>query len=296
LARHGELTLTAALTAQLGQISRATVQRRLTRLAQDTPRLPRRGPERANQVVRTIPTGRIPWDIQEPGHFEADTVHHCGGLASGEYVHTIQLVDVATGWSERVAVLGRSQRQMEAGFRHLQGRLPFPIRELHPDNGSEFLNDHLVRYWGATIPGLALSRSRPWHKNDPSAGRSTWNRRTILPQEGRAYLGHWRLDTPAQCTALNELYDRMWLYYNLFQPVLHLQEKWVEEGQIRRKWDTAQTPLDRLLATNVGAAAQRAALVHLRAQTNPRALRREIYARLDQLLTALVVTPQAPAA
>ena len=70
-----------------------------------------------------------------------------------EYVHTIQLVDVATGWSGWVAVLGRSQRQMEAGFRRLQARLPFPIRELHPDNGSEFLNDHLVRYWSAIMPG-----------------------------------------------------------------------------------------------------------------------------------------------
>ncbi len=76
------------------------------------------------------------------------------------------MVDVATGWSERVAVLGRGQAAMEAGFRRILGRLPFPVRQLHPDNGSAFRNNHLVRFWGEEITGLKLSRSRPYHKND----------------------------------------------------------------------------------------------------------------------------------
>src|SRR5436190_15910570 len=148
LAAHGELRLTADVEAQLAQISRASVQRRLQRLAQDTPRLPRGGPERAsrtNAVARQIPMRRLAWDEPEPGHFEVDLVHHGGSEPLGEYAHTLELIDVATGWSERVAVLGRSQRAMEAGFRRVLARLPFPVRELHPDNGSEFLNDHLVR-------------------------------------------------------------------------------------------------------------------------------------------------------
>ena len=110
--------------------------------------------------------GRIPWDTRESGHFEVDLVHHSGSSTSGEYVHTLQMVDVALGWSERVAVLGRGQRAMELGFRRIQARFPYQIRELHPDNGSEFLNDHLVRFWGSEITGLKLSRSRPWKKND----------------------------------------------------------------------------------------------------------------------------------
>ena len=105
---------------------------------------------------------RIAWDESEPGHFEVDLVHHGGHEPVGEYVSTLQLVDVATGWSERVALLGRSQRQMEAGFRRMLARLPFAVRELHPDHGSEFLNDHLVRFWGEAITGLTLSRSRPY--------------------------------------------------------------------------------------------------------------------------------------
>jgi len=79
---------------------------------------------------------RLSWATASPGTFEADLVHHCGMVAAGEYIHTLQLVDIATGWSERVAVLGRSQEAMVKGFRRVQSRLPFPITHLHPDNGS----------------------------------------------------------------------------------------------------------------------------------------------------------------
>ncbi len=208
LARHGELRLTEELAAQLGCISRASVQRRLTRLAQDVRRLPRRGAEwanRANALLRRVPMTRIAWDEAEPGHFEVDLVHHSGHEAVGEYVHTLQLVDVATGWSERVAVLGRGQMAMEAGFRRVLARLPFPVRELHPDNGGEFFNHHLVRFWGEAITGLTLSRSRPYKKND---NRFVEQKNDSLV---RAYLGYARLDTPAQCDALNALYDDMWV-------------------------------------------------------------------------------------
>lgn len=284
LARHGELRLTEGLEAQLGAISRASVQRRLTRLAQDTPRLPRRGPERANQVARQIPMGRLPWDEAAPGAFETDLVHHCGPVAAGEYVHTLQLVDVATGWSERVAILGRRQRAMEAGFRRVLARLPFAVRHLHPDNGSEFLNAHLVRIWGEEVTGLQLSRSRPYQKND---NRFVEQKNATLV---RAYLGHARLDTAAQAAALDALYDQMWTYYNLFQPVLHLVAKTAAGTRLRRTWDEAQTPFARLCATGALPAARRSELEALHARTNPRALRREIYAATARLLAP----PPAP--
>jgi hypothetical protein len=278
LARHGELRLDAELVEQLGRISIATVQRRLRRLGQDTPRLPRQGPEAANRVARTIPMKRIPWDTAAPGHFEVDLVHHSGPVTEGDYVHTLQMVDVATGWSERIAVLGRSQRAMEAGFQRILARLPFPVRELHPDNGSEFLNAHLVRFWGEAITGLTLSRSRPYHKND---NRFVEQKNDTLV---RAYVGHGRLDTPEQCAALNALYDQMWVYYNLFQPVLHLIEKTAHGTRVHRRWDAAMPPFERLTATDALPLEQRATLEALREATNPRALRRAIHADLDALL------------
>jgi len=280
LAGFGELRLTSELEAQLCRISRPTVQRMLTKLSRDAYRLPRRGPERANHLTREIPMGRVPWDTAEPGHFEIDLVHHCGSSTSGEYVHTLQLVDVALGWSERVAVLGRGQRAMEDGFRRVLARLPYPIRQLHPDNGSEVLNNHLVRFWGEEITGLKLSRSRPWQKND---NRFVEQKNDSLV---RAYFGNERLDTRAQCEALNETYDQMWVYYNLFQPVLHLVAKDVVEGKVRRKWDDAKSPYQRLIATGRLDPAAEARLADLYARTNPRGLRQRIYELRDGLWTA----------
>lgn len=271
LAAFGECRLTPEVEAQLGAISRATVQRMLTALPRPTPRLPRGGPEQAARGRREIPMGRLPWQTDEPGHFEVDLVHHGGTSAAGEYVHTLQMVDVATGWSERVAVLGRGQAAMEAGFRRILGRLPFPVLELHPDNGSEFFNNHLVRFWGEAITGLKLSRSRPYHKND---NRLVEQKNATLV---RAYLGFGRLDTAAQASALDHLYEHLWVYYNLFQPVLHLVAKEVTTEQVRRRWDTATTPYQRLLATDGLNADWRATLAARYTQTNPRQLRRRIY-------------------
>jgi hypothetical protein len=245
LAAFGECHLTPEVEAQLGRISRANVQRMLHTMVCPPPRLPRGGPEQANHARRDVPMGRLPWDTATPGHFEVDLVHHCGSSTVGEYVHTLQLVDVATGWSERVAVLGRSQAAMEASFRRILGRLPFPVIELHPDNGGEFFNHHLVRFWGEAITGLKLSRSRPYHKND---NRLVEQKNDTLV---RAYLGYGRLDTAGQAAALDALYERLWVYYNLFQPVLHLQEKVVTADRLRRKWDAAATPYQRLVATGV---------------------------------------------
>ncbi|HLC29502.1 MAG TPA: integrase, partial [Dehalococcoidia bacterium] len=207
--------------------------------------MPRRTPQPPNRVLRGVPMERLSWATTVPGSFETDLVHHCGPVAAGTYVHTLQLVDVATGWSERVAVLGRNQEQMVEGFRRVQVRLPFPITHLHPDNGSEFFNDHLVRYFGEEITGLTLSRSRPYQKND---NRFVEQKNATLV---RAYLGYGRLETPRQCEAVNALYDQLWVYYNLFQPVLHQVSKEVVNGKLRRRWDRAQTPYQRLRVSGV---------------------------------------------
>jgi hypothetical protein len=282
LIAHGELAVSEGVLAQLARISVRTVKRILRRLRQDEPRLPRRGPERARSVLRQIPAQRIPWDIAEPGHCEVDLVHHCGASASGDYLHTLQMVDVATGWSERVAVLGRSSLVMEAGLRRILARLPFPLLELHPDNGSEFLNHHLWRFFQGQLPGLRLSRSRPWQKND---NRFVEQKNQSLV---RAYLGHDRLDSLAQVALVNQLYDQMWLYYNFFQPVLHTAEKTLVRGEgqrphLKRRYDTAQTPFERLVAAKALSAEQQTCLEQLRQQTNPRQLRRAIYALIDRI-------------
>jgi hypothetical protein len=277
LATFGELTLTPVVRAQLTAISRATVGRMLGGMRRPTPRLPRRGPEQANRLRKTVPMGRLPWQTAVPGSFEVDLVHHCGASTAGDYLHTLQLVDIATGWSERVAILGRGQQAMEGGFRRVIARLPFPILHLHPDNGSEFFNDHLVRFWGKQITGLTLSRSRPYQKND---NRFVEQKNDTLV---RAYVGYDRLDTVAQRDALNLLYEQLWLYYNLFQPVLHLVAKDRQADRVIRKWDDARTPYQRLVAAGNLEATTQTRLDARHAATNPRQLRREIYAGFARL-------------
>lgn len=279
LIQHGDVSLPERVLTQLGTISVASVQRRLTRFTQDTPRLPRKGPEQANRLARSIPMRTIAWDEREPGHFEVDLVHHGGPEPRGDYVHTLQMIDVATGWSERVALLGRSQYAMEGGFRRILARVPFAVRELHSDNGSEFLNNHLVRIWGEEITGLTVSRSRPYQKND---NRFVEQKNATLV---RAFLGQVRLDSQAQTDRLNALYDQMWVYYNVFQPVLRLREKARIEQRLIRRWDEAQTPLARLLSTNVVRTAERERLEGIRTSINPRRLREQIYHDRDQLLS-----------
>lgn len=277
LAEWEELTLASEVENKLSSISRATVQRLLQRFQLDSPKLPRRRPQPPNRLLRDVPMERLSWDTRVPGDFETDLVHHCGTVAAGDYIHTLQLVDIATGWSERVAVLGRSQEAMVRGFRKVQARLPFSIHKLHPDNGSEFFNDHLIRYFGEEVTGLRLSRSRPYRKND---NRFVEQKNSTLV---RAYVGYERLDNGAQCAALNSLYDQLWLYYNLFQPVMHMVSKESVNGRLRRKHDTAQTPYQRLLSSGILSPEQKRRLAELHAKTNPRQLRREIYQAVEQL-------------
>jgi hypothetical protein len=200
------------------------------------------------------------------------------------------MIDVATGWSERVALLGRSYRVVRDAFERILARLPFEVLEVHPDNGSEFLNDHLLRFWKDIARIEHLSRSRAWHKND---NRFVEQKNDTLV---RRYLGYDRLDTVEQTNLLNQLYEFMGLYYNGFQPVMRLAEKIVLPAhngrgtRIKRRFDDARTPFDRLCATGQLDKRQREHFEALRDQTNPRQLRQDIYALLDQLFAL----PNAP--
>lgn len=282
LARHGEMAVTPDLLQTLGQISTSTVGRILRRISQDQPHLPRPssvGPA----LTQGIPMTVIPWNETEPGHFETDLVHHCGPVTTGQYTHTLQLVDVATGWSERVAMLGRSHTRLEHAFGRIQPRLPFPIRELHPDNGGEFFNAYLLAFWSKEVASATLTRSRPYHKND--------NRFVEQRNQShiRAYLGDQRFDTITQTLAIDRLYEKLWVYDNLFQPAMRLigKETVTDDNgktRMRRKYDDAKPPFDRLCATSAISAERREELEHLRDATNPRRLREEIYTLIDRIM------------
>jgi len=290
LAQHGEMTVDEALLTQLSRISVSTVERYLTRMRQDERRLRRRPPRREKAILRGIPMLRLAWDIEQPGYLEVDLVHHSGPSARGHYMCSIQWIDIATRWSELRAVLGRGYLVMQDGFRCILGRLPFPVVCIHPDNDSAFFNHHMLRFWGEIVPGVALTRSRPYQKNDnPHVEQG--NRTHI-----RYWLGDQRLDTVAHVLLANRLYDHLWVYNNFFQPVMHLVGKQVirQEGQptrVIRRHDTPRTPFDRLRETDAILAEHREQLEALRDATNPRQLRQEIYDTVEEILSLPGATP-----
>jgi hypothetical protein len=301
LATHGELDLSADLLGCLERISVSTVGRMVQRTLAPAasagvrrdghqPRLARTRPSPPNPLTRSIPAGRLPRHLPDPGHFEVDLVHHAGDSAAGQYVHTLQLIDVTTGWSERVAILGRSHTVMRDAFQRILTRLPFPILELHPDNGGEFFNRFLLTYWKQAVPHLSLSRSRPFHRNDNPLVEETSP--CARPRKNgslvRGYIGFARLETVAHTNLLNQIYDRMWLLHNFFHPVMR------QATHRSRSYDQPRPPFERLCATAAIPTQRQATLADLRQATNPLALRDEVHSLLDRLSRLPAARPGKP--
>ncbi len=149
---------------------------------------------------REIPVVVGRWrDLDTPGYLEIDLVSHSGEVAGGEWIWPLCATDLCTGWTERMTVMGKGQTGIVAALEHIQRQLPFPLLGLHPDNGSEFINWHLLRWCQQT--GILLFRSRPEHKNDNChVEQKNWTLVCCL-------IGYQRLATPAQLEWLGSLYS-----------------------------------------------------------------------------------------
>ena len=292
LAHHNEMYLSPTLRAQLETISISTVRRHLPPKPPSVQR--RLRPRAKNSLQQKIPARRIPWDTPDPGHFEMDLVHHGGPQPQGEYGYTLQLIDVATGWSARRAILGRSYVVMADALFDLFQHLPFPVKELHPDNGGEFINHHLERYLDQFYSHIALSRSEIAQPND---NRFVEQKNSSLV---RHFFGRRRLDTVTQIRYLNRLYGWMTPYYNYFQPVMHMIDKVrvpatdQRRSYIRRMYDTPRPPLTRLLATETLDPALSQRLTQHKRAINPRPLRDQIYVGIDQLFRFPLAQTEKP--
>lgn len=149
--------------------------------------------------------------------------------------------------------------------------LPFPVLEIHPDNGAEFFNQNLLRFWKEKVPDLAISRSRPYHKNDNRLVEE--NNRSLI----RAYVGHGRLDTLEQLTILRDLYQDLSSYHNLFLPVMKTVQKLaLDEFRYKRIFDQPRPPLDRLAETGLVDQARLEPIFQHRDQIDIMALRTRI--------------------
>lgn len=287
LERHGELQLTPEVRHKLLRLSAATIDRLL---AHDRKRMELKG--RTGTKPGTLLKGSIPiktfadWDETRPGFLEIDLVAHDGGNSRGDFAQTLDMVDVATQWTETVAVPNKAQRWVFEALQRKLPAFPFPILGIDSDNGSEFINNHLVRFCEAQH--LTFTRSRPHRKNDSChVEQKNWAvvRRTV---------GYLRYDTPEQLEVLNNLYDRLRLYTNFFQPVQKLVRKERNGAKVRRVHDSPQTPYQRVLASPYVPEEHKVALSHLYMSLNPAALRREITQLQQQLLDLALKNPILP--
>ena len=285
LAKFDELILTTEVSEKLARMSLSTLRRSMQRVRPEGDLLPqvRRGRRRDSAIQAQVPVAIIPYDVPEPGHFEVDLVYHTRAGATGDLLCTLQFIDVLTGWSERFAVQGHTFEVIWRAVDAFRKTCPIPVREMHIDNGSEFLNPAFISHFGTDFQNASLTRSRPGHKND---NRFVEQKNSSLV---RAYLGNLYLHTSQHLALLKPIYEDMRLYYNLYQPVLRQTERAavvLPNGvcSIRRKQDQASTPLQRLLRARPPISRARAE--HLRQSydtTNPRELKRRIHARLRNL-------------
>lgn len=270
------LRLSPALERQLLAISPRQMDRRLApHRRQLTKRLYGRT-KPGTLLKHHIPLRTDRWDVAVPGFTEIDLVAHCGSLGDGEFVHSLNVTDIHTTWVETAAVLGKSQVAVQAALETLRQRLPFRLRGIDSDNGSEFLNHHLWDYCQAQE--IQFTRGRPYKKDDNAhIEQKNWT-------HVRKLLGYVRYDSPAAQQAIDALYrGELRLLQNVFLPSVKLLRKERVGARVRRRYEAPRTPLERLLACPEVRPEVAAALQRQRATLDPFALVRTIDRQLDRI-------------
>ncbi|MFW5941672.1 MAG: ISNCY family transposase [Chloroflexota bacterium] len=275
LERHDELVLDEETRRLLLQMSAATIDRKLQPYRQQQGRgLSTTKP--GTLLKQSIPVRTFAeWDDVQPGFLEMDLVAHCGDTVEGQYLNTLTATDIATGWTECLLLRQRSQLAVTAAMDCLRQRLPFPLRGLDSDNDSVFINGTLKRYCEGNA--VTFTRSRPWKKNDQA-----W----VEQKNGavvRGTIGYRRYTSPEAAQLLEAIHEDLHAYVNFFQPVQKLVEKHRDGAKIYKRYDVAQTPHQRAMASPAVSPICKVRLQRQYRQLNPAQLRRQIDDNLRRL-------------
>jgi hypothetical protein len=208
------------------------------------------------------------WNREEIGNLQLDFVLHCGQSVMGHYAHTLSVNDIATGWWEGQAQMGRSQTATQASLNAVFQRIPFKIREVHPDNDRAFINNLIFQCCKGQ--GVRVSRSRPLHKND-----NAWVEQRNYSHI-RKVVGYRRFDSQQACDILNRLYTALALFKNFFLPTMKLIEKQRVAGKVHRKYDKPKTPYQRVLDSGQLSRKAKLNLQSISESLNPIDLKHEI--------------------
>lgn len=244
LNRHGEIHWDKAITDKLLAMSAATADR-LLKAARASGGLRGKTTTKPGTLLKSqIPIRTFSeWDDGRPGFFEVDLVAHCGDTTRGEYVNTLTLTDVATQWTECFSLRNRSQIAVSEAVALARKLLPFALLGLDSDNGGEFINGTLLRY--CQDEKITFTRSRPYKKNDQChVEQKNWS---IV----REHVGYDRLETDREHALLRTLYVTLRLYVNFFQPCLKLTHKERFGAKVKKRYDKARTPYQRVIESGV---------------------------------------------
>lgn len=280
------LKLTDVQAELLSQMSAATIDRKL---AADRAKLVLRGKShtkpgsllRDQIAVRTW----ADWDSTVPGFVEIDLVGHEGGNSSGEFCFTLTVTDIATGWTINRAVRNKAQKWVLEAIDYVIDRFPFPVLGIDSDNGSEFINHHLLAY--CEKHRITFTRSRSGNKNDGCyVEQKNWSR-------VRELVGYYRYDTAAELTKLNEIWELDAVFTNYLMPQQKLIEKQRVGARVIKKHDTAKTPHQRAVLRREIRKRPIIAMNAAFKRIKPMALSRQINALTAQLET-LALAKKAP--
>ncbi len=276
LERHGELELEAGVRTQLLEISAASIDRLLRRHRRGLGLQPRRVSSPAGSLKSEIPIRTwSEWNGVEVGSLQADLVLHCGESTEGFYLTTLCAVDVATGWTELQAVWGHGKQRVGTAVHHVRERLPFSLKSLHTDNGSEFIN-HILFEW-CRREGVRFTRGRSYRKNDQAyVEQRNWL--TV-----RRQVGYDRFATKRAYALLGELYPLLCLQLNFFRPIRKVVAKERLGARTLKHYDQPRTAYQRLLETGRLSHTARAEVDATLHRLNPASLQR----RIDKLLRQL---------
>ena len=276
LERNGHLHLGEPMRQKILAMSASTIDR-LLRVPRSTTRL-RKSRRAVPEARRRVPVRTFAdWNEPPPGSLEMDCVAHCGEVNRGSYVNSLVLTDIASGWTESAPLVVRESGLLVETLDRIRLGLPFALRALDVDNGSEFVNESLIHY--CLSHGIELTRSRPYRKNDQA-----W----IEQKNGavvRKLLGYRRFQGIAAAQAITRLYGASRLFVNFFQPSFKLAEKHRQGAQVSKRYHPPQTPCERLLQAESLPEAAKTKLREVVSALDPLKLLEEIRAVQAYLVT-----------
>jgi hypothetical protein len=200
---------------------------------------------RAGHLLKNrIPLKLLGEIVHKAGYVEADTVAHCGDSLSGEFINSITMTDLGSGWTENRAIWNKLSGDVLKAIESIEQSLPFDLFGFSCDNGTEFLNESLLEYFQHRKgrPPVQMTRSRAYKKNDNA--RVEQKNYTHV----RQLFGYYRFDQKEWVDLMNEIYIRYWNpLTNFFHPTLKMIKKERVGSKIKKRYDEPKTPYQRLL-------------------------------------------------